>query len=428
MSTVDSKAAFEQRLTDLELQDLLPKFTELKWLTFGDFGFASSAPPGGDAATFEAEVLKPLLGEQRVLAAKVRRLYAQSYALAIAETEHATTGDDKPVAMNAAEREARRALLSERLSGFSLAGANDPSNKLIDRMAAILLKSEVRYVEWSKCSERSQELVDIPDVTALKVGKDGLVHQAFIPHDPSADCSTDLLLDLCWRRRALAADVAGLCSYECMHNWHEVMKAEYLRAPPAGFGRVTLAQCKAADEEVWRLVAASCRTGVGKKPGAIRTRFEEAFNEATRDFGVRLRMQPLPRGSSSSASSSSFPPAPPGQPRPDRELQTLRNQLNQAREQNSNLKRKMSTTSGVNLVQDWKKGKGKGKGKKDNRPRQAPAELRGKQLTTSNGDNICYSFNLGGCPDAAPGERCPKGWHVCAEPGCGKAHPIRGNH
>ena len=52
-------------------------------------------------------------------------------------------------------------------------------------MAAILFKGQVRYAQWPTCSDRSQELVDVPDVTGLKVRKDGLVHQAFFLHDPA---------------------------------------------------------------------------------------------------------------------------------------------------------------------------------------------------------------------------------------------------
>ena len=39
-------------------------------------------------------------------------------------------------------------------------------------------------------------------------------------------------------------------------------------------------------------------------------------------------------------------------------------------------------------------------------------------LTRSKGDSICFSFNLGGCDLAAPGQKCSKGWHVCAHAKC----------
>ena len=35
----------------------------------------------------------------------------------------------------------------------------------------------------------------------------------------------------------------------------------------------------------------------------------------------------------------------------------------------------------------------------------------------------CFAYNLDGCTDAAPGEACSRGWHLCAKKGCDKPHP-----
>ena len=147
-------------------------------------------------------------------------------------------------------------------------------------------------------------MVDKPDIRALQIDRDGFVHQAFRDWDPSADVSTDLLLNLALRRRALACDIAGLCSYDAMHVWHETMLAEYLRTPPPTYNKVSLQQLKSADEEVWRICSDNCRQGVGKRLGDERSAFELAFNEATRDLCVRMRMMPTQWGSNSGASSS----------------------------------------------------------------------------------------------------------------------------
>ena len=65
------------------------------------------------------------------------------------------------------------------------------------------------------------------------------------------------------------------------------------------------------------------------------------------------------------------------------------------------------------------KGGGKGSG-----PRLPPA-LIGKDLKTPDGRNICFGFNLPeGCRNAEPGKSCPRGAHVCCEPGCYKAHSL----
>ncbi len=53
-----------------------------------------------------------------------------------------------------------------------------------------------------------------------------------------------------------------------------------------------------------------------------------------------------------------------------------------------------------------------------------PKGLEGMDSRTAAGDNICFAFNLGGCPDTAPGQKCGRGKHVCAFPRCGRAHPL----
>ena len=73
-------------------------------------------------------------------------------------------------------------------------------------------------------------------------------------------------------------------------------------------------------------------------------------------------------------------------------------------------------------------GKGDGKGDKSRRDRKSnqpmPKGLSGKSSRTAAGDSICFGFNLGSCTGAAPGGKCNRGMHVCAEPGCEKPHKL----
>jgi hypothetical protein len=82
---------------------------------------------------------------------------------------------------------------------------------------------------------------------------------------------------------------------------------------------------------------------------------------------------------------------------------------------------------------DKGKGRGKGKGKgKDKGKRTGvgwspnmPPEIRGKAYETTGGDAICFSYNMScGCTKAAPGKKCPRGLHVCCEPGCFANHAL----
>ena len=48
-------------------------------------------------------------------------------------------------------------------------------------------------------------------------------------------------------------------------------------------------------------------------------------------------------------------------------------------------------------------------------------EWRAKGYADKNkdGEPICYNWNLPkGCTAAAAGQKCPRGWHVCAAAGC----------
>ena len=55
-----------------------------------------------------------------------------------------------------------------------------------------------------------------------------------------------------------------------------------------------------------------------------------------------------------------------------------------------------------------------------------PKEIQGK-LWKLNGVNLCFGYALGTCTSMdAP--RCPKGEHVCVEPGCGQRHSWKAHH
>ena len=90
-------------------------------------------------------------------------------------------------------------------------------------------------------------------------------------------------------------------------------------------------------------------------------------------------------------------------------------------------------------------GKGGGKNGKAHQSGGAPpppalmSERRGKVpvallpkgvAKNAEGTPFCFGFNLGtcSCKDVLPGQRCPKGLHLCCFEGCGGSHPLKGNH
>ena len=92
----------------------------------------------------------------------------------------------------------------------------------------------------------------------------------------------------------------------------------------------------------------------------------------------------------------------------------------------NSLKRKFEQTKGKGNGKGNGNGKGKGKGNRRGQAQRtfhvppAVQEMEDRNyLTKCRGDPICFRFNLpGGCADAAPGQKCPRGWHVCAHRQC----------
>ena len=242
-SILNSSAAFAAFLKEIHIDSLLPKFVEQGWETYGDFGFACSAPT--DPAKIDEEVIQVLIGPEpkptgeeskdqeaskdyalrKRLVPRIRRAYATATQLVSSETVRLTSSEPDPsVKLHPAERESRRRALSDKITGFQLQGELDPSTRLIDRLATILQTGFVKYVAWARCTSARQELLEQPEVQQLTLGPNGTLIKAAEGEGPECDVSTDLLIDSALRRRALAGEVAGLIDYNAMQAWHEVLK------------------------------------------------------------------------------------------------------------------------------------------------------------------------------------------------------------
>ena len=65
---------------------------------------------------------------------------------------------------------------------------------------------------------------------------DTLLMQDMAP-DPQTDISGELLWDFALWRRAAAADIAGMLTYESMDSWHDSLKTVWLQKPPSGLSQ-----------------------------------------------------------------------------------------------------------------------------------------------------------------------------------------------
>ena len=436
MSTIDSVATFKARVVQIELGKYWDKFVDNGWETFGNFAFATIATPGSmdmaAADIFDTEVVLPLLGAKvHRDKAKLRRLHFEAYTYCAAETQMqlTRTEDDAPRKMPLSERNERWSMLVSRLQGMRLEGHLEPSFALIDKCSDLFELNVVRYVEWSDCTMRSQELGGQKTVPEFKLDPatrmlkfiDAAQHEV-------ASYKTDLLLKSALQRRGLALDMAGVMSYEVHDKLVTFLFDEYMRSPPEGYAKTTVDQLHNADREIWSRLAKLCRSGVRSIMGGPRP-LEVHLQSCLENVTVRMIVMGRPIfGRPAPSSPGEGPAAPSGRGTKRKQTGDDSDGLRAKNKEIAELQRKLgeakrSGGNGNGKGKDKGKGKGGGKGT----PRSAlPPSLLGKASRTANGEPICYNYNLEhGCQDAKPGERCSRGWHLCMEQGCGKAHTLK---
>ena len=250
-------------------------------------------------------------------------------------------------------------------------------------------------------------LLNLADSRVDKVWKpdaEGRIREISAQVPAKVHVGTDLQLRYALQRRGLALEIANVCSYNAHELWAQVLMTAIGRAAPAGYSRVSFNQARDADMELWKFIAQSCRDGLRWSMGA-RAPFEAALEKAMVDASVRLLLMPLPVSQVASGSAASgLEPEAGSESKAKKRRERKREAAKQRKNQSPPAKRQ--------------KGAGKGKQAKP------PAGLEGKALQTSAGEPICWNYNLRGCPNAKPGQKCGRGWHLCAEPGCQKAHAL----
>eukprot|EP00971_Amphidinium_carterae_P312791 6216505-Amphidinium_carterae.1 len=198
-------------------------------------------------------------------------------------------------------------------------------------------------------------------------------------------------------RRGVALDMADLMDF----NIHQRLVHRYLhdlvQEPIPGYSRVTWAQIKKCDEEIWRRMA-DMTQGSLKRDAEGRRPLDKVAEQLLDDPRVFYLLLPLP---SLSASSSAT--------------------------QVTTSKRRASTSrsfAATPAPRKFQKGSGKGQTKGQNKDRgpPAPAALRGMLLQHPDGRRVCYNYNLGGCHV----KDC-KHAHICAK--CGQeGHSLNEHH
>lgn len=402
MSLVDSTAVFETRAKAIGLTDGVLRAMALRgWSTHGTYAFAVATQPGADEQVFADGVLIPVLGNvDHPDAAKLRRLYFESHTLTSAELRRKvdSTEQEAPRKLPAPEISQRLEMLQARIQPLKVSNFLEPSHHLINSLVQCVEDGRVRYIEWARCTSRTQEVNNVKEDGDLKIWKadsTGAIKATSKEPSIAAILNTELDVHNALRRRGIAYEVAQAMSFETHEAIINYLFFELKKEPMEGFQQVTLQQVAAADRELHVRLAEATRGGFQIGP-AGQLPLDDHVKTILEGPELKWLLMPMPKRSTPKSPAAEAPaPKKTGQgdPRKDRADQ------NKTKLESLKIKKLRRTPM--------------------------PKKLVGCVPCNDQGQPICFAFNLGTCPSSSD---CPKGLHVCCKKGCQQRHSFLAAH
>ncbi|CAE7255625.1 unnamed protein product [Symbiodinium sp. CCMP2592] len=396
MSAIDSEAVFLSKCTQLGLpEDARGKLKRKGWATFGTFAFCVPGEPGRiPDDVFKTSVVQPILGDGgEEHQAKLRRLHFEAYALTAAELKRTaeSTESDQPRKVPTAELAARYDVLQKRVKPLRLVDRLEPSHALVNLSAQMLEDQRVRYIEWSKCTSRAQEINLVKEDASLKLlqgGRSGSVKLVDPGAKITADTKSDLEVMQALRRRGVAYELAAIMSFERHEELIDRLFMEYQREPMAGFHPVSFSQLQAADREVHVRMGELTRAGL--VPGADGSLpLDIPVSRVLAGSHIQWMLMPRqkgsgPLGSSGAGEANEKPDKPPRKP-------PKKTDPSKATDRGQGADKNQKADSGASPNAADRPGK----------PRKTrfvmPRALIGGVPKDGAGRNICFDHNLGKC-------------------------------
>ena len=300
-----------------------------------------------------------------------------------------------------AERDRRIQDQHARLKGLRFKGDEEVAFSSYDLVFTLLDKDTLTYLHPEKFVTRRFELAQKKPLKQLALDNDSLTVKER-PMDHTCATRTELELVQALRRRALAFDLIGLVPYEVMNSYHAELLSHLQEEAPPGYSNTTVTQVLRADRAAF-LYLAEILTSL-KRDANGNLPLEMELPKVISRPSVSFHLLPLATTAPKTHATPKPAPANPNKRKLEEPPRPVPKGGNQGR-----------------------KGKGKGKTKsKRGRGPNVPKDLVGKSLETADGRRICWPYNLAsGCTDAPAGGHCSRGVHVCAEPGCTKAHSLQ---
>ncbi|CAE7383343.1 unnamed protein product [Symbiodinium sp. CCMP2592] len=379
-SLTESRAAFEDRAAEVGLSaDDIAALTGSGIHSLARLAFAA-VPPG---ATPSNDQVRELFGTRVINAgvvAATKRLIFEAHTMVVADLKQKVEKGDDPTSqrLNPAEREARITRQRARLTGLTHRGVEEVAFEAYNLVYGMLQQDTLVYQHPNKFTTRQHELQLKKAVKEVSLDGSGSLTVRDKPQQATCDTHGELELVQALRRRALAFDLVGCCSYDAMNMYHSLLIQRVQDAPPPNYAKVCVVQALRADRAAFTRIAEKVRS---LKTGADGVRpLDRAFENILDDTHVSFHLLPL-----------AIPEKPKHPPPP--------------------LKRKVEDQQADDKGnKPGKKGKGTGKGKKGGARLRVPKELIGKWSQNKDGERLCWAFNMQcGCGDAAPGSACSRG-------------------
>ena len=397
ISLVDSAAVFETRARAIGISDAVLNAMGLRgWTTHATFAFAVACQPGADEQAFLDGVVTPILGAaEHIDAPKLRRLFFESHTLTSADLRRKVDSNEQeaPRKLPAPEIAQRLELLQDRIQPLKIANVLEPSHQLINAIVQCVEDGRVRYIEWSKCTSRTQEVNNVKEDNDMRIWKTdsaGNIRAAYKEPSIAANLSTELDVHNALRRRGIAYEVAQAMSFETHEKIINFFFYELKKEPMEGFAPVSLHQLAAADRELHIRLAEMTRAGF--KPGpAGELPLDIPTAQVLDGPELRWMLMPVPK-----KNVTKVPQEPTRTTKPAQEAEPKRTRTEQpkrTKQEALRLKRLKRTPM--------------------------PKQLVGCTPCDDEGHPYCFAFNLGTC---ASNTDCEKGRHLCCKKGCGKKH------
>ena len=302
MSLIDSGAVFESRALAIGIPQAIIDALALRgWTTHGTFAFSvATNPSASDDQSFIDGVLIPVLGrEDHVDSPKLRRLFYESHTLTSADLRRKVEANEQeaPRKLPPPEIAQRMDALQTRVSPLVIQNVLEPSHQLINALVQCVEDGRIRYIEWAKCTSRSQEVNNVKEDGDLKVWKaDASGNVRAVNKDPGIRAVLDTELDVhnALRRRGVAYEISQAMSFEVHEALINFYFYELKKDALEGFAQVSLEQVAAADRELHVRLAELTRAGLHPGPNG-QLPLDDHVKNLIKGPELRWMLMPLPK-------------------------------------------------------------------------------------------------------------------------------------